>query len=284
MELGWLREIAACADDLYAPFVDRSSGKERLIERPQRVLLKTQRRIYRKLLRSHSFSTFSKGGVPGRSLMEAVKPHVGQRIVVTADIRQCYPSISDHQVFTAWRNYGCGEKVAGLLTRLTTHRNHLPQGAPTSLAILNLLLDPIDVQIAADVRLRYPDVHYTRWVDDLIFSGEFDPADVYGIVANRLGQLGLRLHRSKEKRRIMRQGSRQEILGAVINVRPSISRKRRSLTRAIVHRFNKGECRLAVARGHLEYLKTFHTSLADQLRDSLRLAPLFFKKLRRPSS
>jgi len=283
MPIEWLREIAANADDLYDPFVVRRGAKSRIIDRPRKTLRKTQRRIYRALLREYPFPAFVRAGVPSRSLMSAVRRHVQQPVVVTADVKNFYPSVTDDAVFSLWRRLGHGEKVSGLLTRLATRNHHLPQGAPTSLALANLLLAPVDIKMFAELTRAFPDIRYSRWVDDMIFSGSLEPSVVYEIVARHLKAVGLSLHRGRTKRRVMSAGTRQEILGSVVNHKPTLSRQRRSLIRAIVHNVKNHGGELAVVRGHIQYLRSFHLTLADQLNDSIALAPILFKRHRHTS-
>ena len=148
------------------------------------------------------------------------------------------------------------------------------------MALANLFLEPVDRGMFKELRRRFADIQYTRWVDDMIFSGHLNPPMVFEIVARHLRNTGLRIHHSKRKRRVLPAGKRQEVLGTVVNVRPSLSRQRRRLVRAIVHVTMKVGGNLDSARGHIQYLKTFHRSLGDQLSDSSLLAPVLFKNHR----
>ncbi|MEA2417072.1 MAG: RNA-directed polymerase [Thermoanaerobaculia bacterium] len=280
MPRDWLQEIANHADDLYAPYIDYSGRQPRTIDRPTKILRSAQRRIYRALLRQHPFACFAQAGVPRRSLLKAVAQHVAKPIVITADIRNFYPSVTNDQIFAIWRGLGHGTRVSALLTRLTTYRHRLPQGASTSMALANLLLEPVDRGMFKELRRRFPDVQYTRWVDDMIFSGRLVPPVVFEVVARHLKHAGLSIHHSKRKRRVMPAGKRQEVLGTVVNVRPSLSRQRRRIVRAIAHVATKVGGNLDSLRGRIQYLKTFHKSLGDQLSDSILLAPVLFKNRR----
>lgn len=280
--LDWLQEIALHADKLYDPFTDYSGKKPRVIERPIKALRDLQRRIYKIMLRGAQSFRFAHAGVPGRSIAKAVRPHSKRPLVLTADIQNFYPSIKDRTVFKLWRELGCGVAVASLLTRLTTYHNHLPQGASTSMALANLALERFDNRLFTLLRRRFPDLRYSRWVDDMVFSGTVAPDIIYKTVAAELRKLGLRLHHTRRKRRVMPAGARQEILGLVVNRCPSLSRRRRRLTRAIVHNFKKHGRGIASVKGHIQYLRTFHNQIADQLQDSIRLVPVLFTN-RQPS-
>jgi len=278
--LDWLQEIALHAEELYDPFTDYSGKRPRLIERPVKVLRDLQRRIYQVLLRNGQSSRFAHAGVPGQSISKAVRPHTNRPLVVTADIRDFYPSIKDRIVFHLWRKLRCGNDVASLLTRLTTYRHHLPQGASTSMALANLALDQFDRRLFALLRRQFPDLRYGRWVDDMVFSGSIQPDIIYQTAAAELRKIGFRIHHGRRKRRVMPAGARQEILGLVVNQHPTISRRRRRLIRAIAHRYQKHGGDLASVKGHIQYLRTFHSGIADQLQDSIRLASVLFANAR----
>jgi RNA-directed DNA polymerase len=269
--------LAEEADDLYKPFVDTKSGKSRLIDRPLPRLRAVQRRINMMLLRDYPYSRFAMAGVRKRSVSDAVRPHQRRPVVIRIDIRSFYPSVSDRAVFSVWRKLGYGTNIARLLTRLTTYERRLPQGAPTSLALANLVMEPIDLDVYDSLLPRFPDLRYTRWVDDMVFSGTLDPSIVFGVVAARLRMAGLRAHRAKTKRAVMPSDSPQEILGTIVNAGVSLTRRRRKLMRAIVHNANRFGGDAKVIGGQLAYLKTFHQDLGEQLEDSLRLGSVLFR-------
>jgi RNA-directed DNA polymerase len=270
-----LREIADTVDSQYRPY---HSEKGRRIDNPSVPLRRIQQRVYRKLLKAYEYSRFAVGGVPRRSLLDAVKPHEGRPLVIRIDVREFYPSISDEAIYDVWRRLGHGGKVCSLLTRLTTFNHRVPQGAPTSMALANLFMEPVDNAVMQSLSVTFPDIEYTRWVDDMIFSGTLDPEIVFAVVCRHLRDVGLKAHRARAKRRVMPSDARQEILGTVVNVKVSLSRRRRRLVRAIIHTNNRYGGDKKIVAGHLGYLKTFHQSLAEQLEDSIKLAPVLFKR------
>jgi RNA-directed DNA polymerase len=284
VKLDKLRGLAERVDSEYQSFIDTKGSKPRPIDGPSVFLKDVQKRIYRRLLRDYDYSEFVRAGIPSRDLKSAVAPHAGRPIVIKVDIRNFYPSLSDTAVFGVWRKLGHGTKVASLLTRLTTYKRRLPQGAPTSMALANIYMEPADEDIVQVLSARYSDLKYTRWVDDIILSGSLDPSHVLGVVAGRLRALGLSAHRARAKRQVMPAGSRQQVLGLVVNRNVSLPRRRRRLVRAIVHIANKFGGRPEVVKGHVQYLKTHHATLADQLEDSIRLAGVIFGSDRRSGS
>jgi RNA-directed DNA polymerase len=87
------------------------------------------------------------------------------------DIKSYYPSITNDHIFHVWRDVLlCSPRIARLLTQLTTYNRHLPQGAPTSPALANILLASLYSPVLAACADN--NIRATAWVDDLIFSGD----------------------------------------------------------------------------------------------------------------
>jgi RNA-directed DNA polymerase len=106
----------------------------------------------------------------GRSIVTHAKPHCGKHVVVTADIMDFFPSISDSQVREAFLAIGAQEVIAELLTELCTLDGFLPAGTRSSPEIANLVCRRLDGEFMAN----FPS--YSRYADDLAFSGT--PSDV----------------------------------------------------------------------------------------------------------
>jgi hypothetical protein len=110
---------------------------------------------------------------------------------------------------------------------------HLPQGAPTSPALANLVCYRLDRRLAALAAAF--GATYTRYVDDLTFSGDA------GIGRGRLAELvtaiagdeGFRVNPAKT--RSVTAARRQQVLGAVVNDRPALPRPERDALRALLH-------------------------------------------------
>ena len=160
-------------------------------------------------------------------------------MLVTIDIRSCYPSMSHEQIFAMFRRYfGFGDEVSSLLTRLTTFKRHLPQGGATSPAIANALLAELVDRPLIELAAKHG-VVYTRYIDDLAFSGE-DPRPMIYEAASRLSKLGLKIDRGR-KLQIATSDGRQKVTGLLVNARGAASVGRRYLAkvRSAIHRFPK---------------------------------------------
>jgi len=177
------------------PYQRKVSSRPRPIDNPIGCLKEVQKRINRALLRPICFPENVLGGVPKRSVLDNAQLHLGSSLLVTIDVKSCFPSITNAQVYRVWRHFlGYSTPVASLLTALTTYNRHLPQGAATSPLLANLVMWMIDEPIRRACRER--DVVYSTWIDDLAFSGGC-ARELIPISARVLQGEKLRISRSK---------------------------------------------------------------------------------------
>jgi len=228
-----LEEIAADIKSYYRPFEKKRPGKRpRHIDNPLHPLKEIQRKVYEALLRDLSFPTYVQGGVPRGSPEANAEIHVGKDCVIGLDVAACYPSITNHCVFRIWRyQLGHSPTVAHILTRLTTYRGHLPQGAPTSSALANLALLPVlrEIQRLAESQ----NLSFGQFVDDSGLSGDVRDFGIITAISHALSRHGLKISRAKVK--VMRPGHRQIVTGHTVNTKVGIPREKRSQARAAVH-------------------------------------------------
>lgn len=229
-----LEELAADVPHHYRSYlIDRPGKKPRRIDNPDRLLKAVQRRIYRVLLRPLEIPEFLHGGVPGCCPRTNAAPHLGARLVVRLDLEDFFPSITPRQICVVWERLGHCPAAARVLTSLTTFRFHLPQGAPTSPSLSNLVLQDQDIRINRAAALL--GVRFTRYVDDLGLSGN-DPQLLIEPTARILQASGFRVSRGKLK--VMPASGLQEMTGLSLNSRhgPSVPRKQRDRIRSAIHR------------------------------------------------
>lgn len=210
--------------------------KLRNIDNPDDDLKNVQKRIYRRLLRPLVLPDYIYGGITGRCLMDNVRLHQHSKVLVTIDIRNFFPSISNSQIFFIWRHVlDCSTEVASLLTKLTTWKGYLPQGAPTSTPLANLVISAIYPGVEAECETL--GVLYSTWVDDLAFSGE-RARDIIPLVISVLRKNGFCISRRKLK--IMGGGSRKVLNGVTISKFPKVRRERESQIRSGIHKYASG--------------------------------------------
>jgi RNA-directed DNA polymerase len=176
-----LEEVANTTSRYYFPFEKVSykrNGKikVRLIEPSKGLLNKIQVRIKDRILtdliEKNELSKYLYGGIKGKCNIENARVHQGKKYHFCTDLKNFFPSISNAAVYEMFMDHGFSSYNSRLLTKLTTLNNHLPQGTPTSTHISNLVFLKVDRDLVA--RIEKLGLVYTRFVDDLTFSGESD--------------------------------------------------------------------------------------------------------------
>jgi retron-type reverse transcriptase len=209
----------------------RPGRAPRAIDAPDEDLKEVQRRILRRMLVRVPVSRHAHGFVPGRSAVTAAREHAGRQWVVTFDLRDFFPSVKSAAVRAVAGELGLAGPDAGDFVRLTTLGGRLPQGAPTSPALANLAFRRADARLAGLAETL--GLAYTRYADDLAFSGGAEALRIAASVKKIVAADGFRL--AAEKTRRMPRSARQEVCGLVVNDGVRLPREARRLLRAIVH-------------------------------------------------
>jgi hypothetical protein len=250
-----LRGLLSSGSSLYQPFLrpkkrhpypgklrnlDASKPvKYRQIDNPCKQLKVIQRQILKNILSRVDLPQYMFGAVSGKTLVQHAKKHVNNQTstLVRMDISSYYPNVTCHHVYFVWHVVlGCPPPVAKLLTELTTFQWHLPQGAPTSPAIANILLASIYAPVC--LASERAGLTITTWVDDLIFSGSA-AREVMETVRATLAASGFKV--AHEKREILGPRCEKVVTGVRIGrAGPRATHKKMSELRAAIHRLAIG--------------------------------------------
>ena len=198
----------------------KKSGGYRKLSVPDEILKAIQRQISEVLLIHMPVSKYAKAYRFGSSTLRNAKHHVGKQVVLKLDILHFFDSIRYSTVKAkVFPEEIYAEPLRILLTMLCYHKDALPQGAPSSPAITNIILYEFDELMGQWCQER--DIAYTRYCDDMTFSGDFDPSEVIRFVRLELKKLGFLLNEQKTK--VQRPGQQQAVTGIVVNEKLSIS-------------------------------------------------------------
>lgn len=235
-------------------WIPKRSGSYRLLEAPKQRLKSIQRRVLREIIDHVPAHDAAHGFRSGRSALTYAAAHTDQDAVIRIDLAEFFATITESRVRAIYRSLGYPDDVARTLAavcctqtpntvlalrpaaksreeivehsaqRQLLHAAHLPQGAPTSPALANLVAFRLDQRLTAlakNWRARY-----TRYADDLAFSGDkhlakysTDLVANVGAIATEEG-FDLRFR----KTRVMQRAVRQQLAGIVVNVRPNLKR------------------------------------------------------------
>ena len=202
----------------------KRDGTERTLLVPSDALKQLQRKIYDHILSKVPLLPCVLGGVRGKSPFENASIHTNKPVVFKMDIAQCFPSIGPRRVITIFQSIGFGPEAAGLLTRITTWQNQLPQGAPSSSALANLALLRVDLRITRLTEQQ--GFHYSRWVDDLTFSGSKRLLKFRRLFQKILEEEGFDV--KPDKTQTEHAKDRQTVTNFVVNTKVNLSREARS--------------------------------------------------------
>ena len=157
----------------------------------------------------------------GLSTILNAKNHVGCKVILKLDIENFFDNINFYKVYNSCFNESLYPKKLGmLLTNLCVYNDMLPQGAPTSGYISNIVLRDFDCNI--DAYCKDKNINYTRYSDDMTFSGDFDIRKLIKYVNELLYKEGFRLNKSKIK--VVLNTTRQQVTGIVVNKKINLSK------------------------------------------------------------
>lgn len=268
-ELRWLtyHRRAAALVHYHRYAIPKKTGGAREISAPKPKLARAQEWILRNILDQLAMSPQTHGFVHERNVATGAAPHVGREVVVNVDLRDFFPSFGFRRVKGFFHALGYREPVAVVLALLCTEPPRaaalfdgqvfqvalgdrvLPQGACTSPALTNAIC-----AFSFDSRLvglaKHLGFAYTRYADDLTFSGD-DPVLVGKLLrAVRMIAEDEGFEVNESKTRVMRRGRRQEVTGATVNAKVAVPRDERRRLRAILHNAAKHGLQSQNREGH----------------------------------
>jgi retron-type reverse transcriptase len=237
--------------------VAKKSGGTRTISAPMPRLKAAQHWILQAILSRLPLHDAAHGFRPGRSIVSNAKPHVGSDVVVNMDLENFFPTVGYRRVKGLFAKFGYSEETATILALLCTEPDStrieldeevyhvavsdrfLPQGAPTSPAITNLLCRRLDARMTGLCNAL--GFVYTRYADDLTFSASGESAKKVGKLLSQVEWLipeeGFKIHPGKT--RIFRSGRRQEVTGLVVNESLAVPRHRLREFRSLLFHIEK---------------------------------------------
>ena len=180
--------------------------------------MRVQRGLLRSLLDARLTPHSASACVRGRGAVWMMRRHQRHPFLLSLDIRDFFPNVSRSRVASRLAHLGLGD--AELMASLVTVDDELPQGAPTSVAIGDIALYPLDCRIAGLARAE--GLVYSRYVDDLVVSGGRRVRDRFQEVIMRFATE--ERWELNDKGGLAGPGERHTVLQAVVNTKPNVSR------------------------------------------------------------
>lgn len=276
--------------------IAKKSGGYRTLSAPMPRLKRAQYWLLDTILEKVEPHEAAHGFRTGHSILTNAAPHSNRAVVINFDLKDFFPSIGYRRVKGLFRSFGYAEAQAAIFALLATEADRteikmdgktwhvaqgeraLPQGAPTSPAITNLLCRKLDRRLSGAAKKW--GFAYTRYADDLTFSAAEENPDtlrkLLWSVRKIVEDEGFTLNDAKT--RIMRKNARQEVTGITVNDGLTVSRQERRKFRAHLHQtkngktsapFRKGSPK-ASALGYAQFLTMVHGDDVERLTSQAR--------------
>lgn len=291
---------AATSSHYYRFEIPKRSGGSRAIWAPYLRLKTAQRWIHDQILGRLLVHGAAHGFLPGRSIASNAEVHTHSRLLLKLDIENFFPSISWRRIKGVFRKAGYNEQIATLLALLCTESPRevvrhagkdyyialgdrcLPQGAPTSPALTNVLCLRLDRRLSGLAQKQ--GWRYSRYADDLTFSLPATTAalpalgPLLGAIQSIVSDEGLRLNR--DKTHVIHAGSAQTVTGLRVNDEhaPRVSRQLKRQIRAAIHNLQQGKPlppgeSLQRLRGYAAYIAMTDRKLGLRMLRDLATVP-----------
>jgi retron-type reverse transcriptase len=256
--------------------VPKRDGSFRVIAEPNPELKRRQHNILRWLnKRGIKAGKYAHGFVRGRSIVTHAARHVGKRVIVKLDIENFFGTTNKGMLYRALRQEKLSQDNIDEILTVCLLNGFLPQGAPTSPLLANLVMKRIDGRLAGLAASYH--ATYSRYADDLCFSSN-EPSlnEIIPAVDNIIHNSGYKLKRSKT--RVIRRSKRQIITGCVVNRELNVPRELRRRIRAQLHNLKQqlivsgsiDEGVLAQAKGMTAYFQSVKQAMAVRFRQSIK--------------
>ena len=252
--------------------IPKKNGSFRELSVPDEVLKKIQRAIVQKILVYEPISKYAQAYKTGASVQRNASHHVGKKKILKLDIKHFFDSILYSTVkdkcFPAER---FSEPIRILLSMLCYNREALPQGAPSSPIITNIIMRDFDEKVGDFCRER--NIIYTRYCDDMTFSGDFDEKPIIEFVKAALFEYGYLLN--SKKTTVVSSSGRQIVTGVVVNEKMTVPAEYKAKIRQEVY-----FCKKFGVKNHLEHIhytkdtKAYLQSLLGRVSFVLQTEPM----------
>ncbi len=242
--------------------IPKKNGKFRTIYEPSKILKLVQRNILHNILEEKRLSQHAKAYQKNVSLIDNAMPHINKKLILKLDIKDFFDNITFNMVYdSCFREELYPKSIGILLTKLCTYHGHLPQGAPTSSYISNIVMREFDEVVGKYCSNN--SISYTRYSDDLTFSGDFNVTSVINMVKEELKKYGFKLN--YEKIHVIRNNKRQLVTGIVVNKKINICKEYKRRIRQEIYYINKFGIDEHLSRLHIKNKDEYLSNLLGRI-------------------
>ena len=258
IEPSTLKKMVTSSRSFYKTFfIPKRKGGQRKIDAPYPVLLHAQRWIYNQILNKIDVNDHAMGFIKSKSIVNNACVHLGNRCLLLLDIQDFFPSIKWYKVYSIFHKLGYPQNISQYLTSLCCFNGCLPQGAVTSPSLSNIISKRLDARLSALANSF--EISYSRYADDITFSGKFISPKFYKIIQTIIEEEGFKLN--KEKTRFI-YGQHQKIVTGI-----SISSGKPTIPKAAKRQ----------VRQHIYYIRKY--GLQSHMNNIQSRDPIYLERL-----
>lgn len=242
--------------------IKKKNGGHRELNIPCNSLKIIQKVINKVILNKFSMSNQANAYIKKRSIVTNALPHLRAKTLIKIDIKDFFSSINYKHVYSQFRFFGYGENVSKYLALLCVDGDlKLPQGAPTSPTISNLICILMDSRIYNFCKKR--NLNFTRYADDITISSQrkLDYNEIMSI-KNLIFKIirEMQFEPNLDKFKFFYSGSKLQVTGVVVNDKLSVPKEKiRELDNAIRYISKYG------LKSHLECIKSEKNNYINHL-------------------
>ena len=257
------------ADKHYNTFyISKKSGGKRAIDCPGANLKTIQRWILKNYLNKLEVNKRANGFVEKRGIRRNALFHLNKKHLLTIDIKDFFPSISQKEVFQTLEEQLSDRDFAMKIAKICTYKRRLPQGAPTSPMLSNLVFKKIDDRIMKYCNSEL--INYSRYADDMTFSSDNKHSlqFVYKFVNALLYKNDYNIN--KKKTRYLSGKGNMSVTGVNINNGvPKVKGKLKRDVRAELHHYivKKEKINLRRLAGYISFI----SSIEDDYKEKIKI-------------
>lgn len=230
--------------------IKKKSGGVRKIDAPRRGLKNILYYLNQVFQSIYTPSSAAMGFVVGKSVVDNAQCHIGKNYVFNIDLKDFFPSITQPRVWKRLqlKPLNISQPIANIIAGLCCMKKKeqdgtvsyiLPQGAPTSPIITNMICDKLDRRLKG-LAARF-NLTYTRYADDITFSSNHyvyaEAGDFRKELERIIADQGFSINENKT--RLQKKGSRQEVTGLIVNEKTNVTSKYVREIRSILYIWEK---------------------------------------------
>ena len=251
-------------------YIPKSDGTKRKLSVPDLILKNVQRSIAENILAHYPVSKHATAYKRGSSVQKNAAPHVNKNKILKLDIEGFFDNIIYSKVKdVVFYEPKFSEPIRILLTMLCYYKESLPQGAPTSPAITNIIMYDFDEAVGEYCKAR--GIYYTRYCDDMTFSGDFDEREIISLVKGELKKLGLFL--KSRKTAVIHSSKRQTVTGIVVNEKINLTKEYKKKIRQEMYYIEKFGIESHAKNQGISDIPGYLTSLKGRIAFVLQTCP-----------